>query len=365
MGNILNITDIHAHEHQAFSRPTEFGYNTRLMYILKVFDDLVTDAIANNCTSIVIIGDLFHSRGKIPVVVYNEVFFKLRMLAAQFNVYLLIGNHDCALKDTVHALQPFTALPNLTVVDTPSLLTIEGLKCYFIPFIADPKALQKVIDEAPACDVLYGHFTTNTAVAPKTLSPVNLEEGGNLDAKFMGTNTIVLLGHFHNYHKIDTTEEKERTSTENVKQCYLGGPIQHNFGDASDRKYSAVLDTTTKTLRLIDLTDRYPRFRELVISDSSIKELAEIKSSWKDWDYIKIINQVQGMTLQQVQQLVPEESVYEDRAMSETHTRLEIATESTTSDIIKAYVDMTASKELDPTFLVSLGMSLLEGAHNE
>lgn len=368
MGHILNITDLHCHEHQAFSKATAFGYNSRLYWTLKVLEDLATDARNNDCSSIVIIGDLFHSRGKISVITYNEVFERLLKLSKEFHLYLLTGNHDCALKDTAHALQPFRMLPNTTIIDTPTLLTIEGLKCYFIPFIAEQSELQQAINNAPSCDVLYGHFTTNTAIAPKTLTPVNIEEGGNINDKFINSDTIVLLGHFHNYHKIDRKAQnsrEDRISTKDVKQCYLGSPIQHNFGDSEDRKYSAVLNTDTKTLTLLELTDRYPRFRELRITDSTLEKLDELKKDWKAWDYIKVINQVKDLNIQQVQQLVPEDSVYENQVAATACTRLEVAADSNITDIIKAYVETVAPETLEQSILLETGIALLEEAGRE
>jgi len=343
MGKMLITADLHAHNFEPFAKPTEFGYNTRLYYILQVFKELEKEAKANKCTTLVILGDLFHTRVIIDTVVYVEVFEALRRLSQILTIYILKGNHDCASKDGHHALDPL-ADKNIIIVNSPSLINIEGTPCYFIPYISDPKLIKETLEKAPPADVLFGHFTATTATPPKMLSP--LKEGVDLNEnkKIRNKFDFTFLGHFHNFQEIFE------------KGYYVGAPIHHNFGDSEDRKYFIAYDGNAKSIKKIDVTSRFPRFRQFVIQNNP-EELEAFLEDCKSHDYVQIINRSEDDT--KIKKQIPEGIVFINESNIESVARTNITSNMSFTDILKEYVDTFENIKFDKKRLLEIGTEIV------
>lgn len=89
--------DLHFNHWNDFNEYYEDGNSERLAQDTKAFWDFATDAYSQGCRDLVVAGDIFDKRAKVLPSVMNDVGFKLLCLAEEhpdYNIYLLVGNHD-------------------------------------------------------------------------------------------------------------------------------------------------------------------------------------------------------------------------------------------------------------------------------
>lgn len=208
--NSVITADIHCFAYKPFSTITDTGRNSRFVECLKVLDEIYTFAEKKKCENVYIAGDLFHNRSKIDTVVYDDVysFFKT---VDHFHTYLLVGNHDQAVKDgSIHSLRPFAELHNIDVIDHP--LTIENV--LFVPYQDHFN-----VDLLTPADFFIGH----AGVTGATVGASNFTIGEVLSPKHLRQYKKAFLGHFHKNQQIDN--------------IYIpGSPLQHTFGERDDDK---------------------------------------------------------------------------------------------------------------------------------
>ena len=218
--NSVITADIHCANYKPFSTITDTGRNSRFVECLKVLHEIYEFAEKKNCENVFIAGDLFHNRTKIDTVVYDDVysFFKT---TTNHHTYLVVGNHDQAVKDgSIHSLRPFADIHNVTVIDKPELIQ----NVLFLPY-QDHLNLEYLY---PA-DFLIGH----AGVAGATVGASNFVIGETLTPKHLKKYKEAFLGHFHRHQQIQNT------------QIHIpGSPLQHTFGERDDEKGFLYVDNS-------------------------------------------------------------------------------------------------------------------------
>ncbi|KKK71424.1 hypothetical protein LCGC14_2914060, partial [marine sediment metagenome] len=119
---ILIFSDLHLHQWNYGSTLIE-GMNSRLLdgfNVMKQIAEYINDHPVDAC---VFGGDLFHTHGKIDSAVLKVAYEGMSMihdsLSRQFNMLVLVGNHDTSDKSMkVHNLHWMKAL-GINVVDKP------------------------------------------------------------------------------------------------------------------------------------------------------------------------------------------------------------------------------------------------------
>lgn len=145
MFRFLVFSDLHAHTHKRYARVSEEGINTRLKVALDVLAYIRTLAVEQGITHILFAGDLFETKGRVPIVVINHVLREFqRWVGRGLEVVMIPGNHDYAIRSgREHALEIFSELEGFTVMGREGYLNeIPGVGILYIqavPFADEMK----------------------------------------------------------------------------------------------------------------------------------------------------------------------------------------------------------------------------------
>lgn len=132
---IALIADVHVGNHKRFGGPVRSGINERAALVIDVLGKAKQEAVANGCTALVVLGDLYdHSKPEPQIITAVQ-----QALCANDGcpVYMLLGNHDQhsdAAGD--HALGPHGGRAYL--VEQPAVLPMGHTTLLMLPFHPKP-----------------------------------------------------------------------------------------------------------------------------------------------------------------------------------------------------------------------------------
>lgn len=177
-----------------------------------------------NIHDIMICGDLFHYRDEIAVNTI-QVATEVLNIWRDFNIGILIGNHDSYYKDKVdvNSLSILSGWNNITIFDTVTTLQCFGRELTFCPWGTE------VYEIPDTSDIVFGHFEIQSF---KLNAFKVCDHGLNTD-DLLAKGRLVLTGHFH-------TREERKYETGDI--VYLGNPFQMDFGDVGQSKGYYILD---------------------------------------------------------------------------------------------------------------------------
>lgn len=181
---------------------------------------------SKSITDIVISGDLFHYRDEISVNTLH-VTSRLLDLWKDFNIVMLVGNHDAYYKERadVNSLTIFKNRSGVTVVDRMTCVEQYGKKMCFAPWGVTP-------EEIESCDILFGHFEIQSF----KLNSFKVCESGISAKELLSKTPLTITGHFH---------LRDERVYEEGSILYLGNPFQMDFGDRESTKGYYLLDIET------------------------------------------------------------------------------------------------------------------------
>lgn len=165
-------------------------------------------------TSVIQLGDLFHSRGSTDnyILYHFQKEFRKWFEDNQVHLYSLIGNHDTVFKNTrTPNIQESVFKKSMFChsIVNEDIIEIEGTVVHFVPWIIDPA--NDFHDYSKKVDFAVGHFALDGALMEGTMTA---KEGMN-PSKLKEYN-IVFSGHFHS-----------RSNLYNI--VYTGTPYQLNW----------------------------------------------------------------------------------------------------------------------------------------
>jgi hypothetical protein len=142
MSGIVLISDTHFDNRTGFGKyltnPEFPGCNNRFHEIVKAFREATAYAIKNDCEAIVLLGDIFHSRGMISIPIYNGVYSLFNEVSKQIPLIIYPGNHDYVDLKALHADKNlhslFTYEKTVKLYDKASLVQLENFDLGIIPF---------------------------------------------------------------------------------------------------------------------------------------------------------------------------------------------------------------------------------------
>ena len=194
---------------------------------------LVETLNENGIKDLVICGDLFHYRDEIAVNTMHYVSDFLIKLA-EFNIIMLVGNHDAFYKDRsdVNSMSILQGWPNIAVVQDKYHLMQHGkVNLCFVPWGVSEETL-------PQCDIMFGHFEIENFY----LNSSFICRHGVQSKLLLEKSDLVISGHFH------TREERQY---KNGSIVYLGNPYQMDFGDTKQIKGVYIVDISKKQYEFI------------------------------------------------------------------------------------------------------------------
>lgn len=187
---------------------------------------LKKDLIEKNVKDIVISGDLFHYRDEIAVNTI-QVVTKILNMWKNFNIVLLVGNHDSYYKDRVdvNSLSILSGWNNITVFDRAEMIHVFNRKLLFCPWGTR-------VEEMQPCDIMFGHFEIESF----KMNQYKVCTEGVRSKDLLKNAPLIITGHFH---------LRDERKYKNGTILYLGNPFQMDFGDVDGTKGYYLLDIKT------------------------------------------------------------------------------------------------------------------------
>jgi len=235
----LLFTDLHFHPHEPQATVID-GENSRLLDAVSVAAQIKHYALTNNIVEIDCLGDLFHTRKKIDIGVYDILYTILEdYKKSGLHLNLLAGNHDIYYRNSaqVTALRPLSKFAH--VINTPELHTYNGVRFAYIPYYEKVDQLVAEIQKLPAeVYLLHAEYIG----AQKSYSAKDIAKHGLSSDVFPSNVKCVLMGHYH---------RQQILSQSNPLIMYLGSPLQISTREIYEDKYFYELDTESLALKQI------------------------------------------------------------------------------------------------------------------
>lgn len=247
----LLVSDIHAEEFNNFAKiDPATGMNTRLQWILDIFDQIYEYGEENGIRTLLIGGDVFDKRGTISVTVYDAVFRKMRLLFRDWVVLGVVGNHDQAIKSGgIHSLNP---LP-IGLLKAGDAVTINPPGQVFagVPFCETPEnfleQLQRSADNKPDFYLIHQGVNGAKIAGDEILSR---DETNLADIRaIVGPDAWVFSGHYHIHQFLDD------------RFVYIGSSTPKDFGDTTPKGFLHFKDGV-----ITQIESRAPKF---IVCDTS------------------------------------------------------------------------------------------------
>lgn len=199
--------------------------------------------IKNNIKTIIQVGDFFDRRQSINFKTYHFIMSFLPKLLKDNDIkmYVLIGNHDTALKSSNRINSPnllLNHLENVIVIDTLTELTInensETFDIAIVPWINNTNYDESIeFIKNTKCTYVAGHFE----LAGFEMHKGHINETG-MTTDIFDRFIQVITGHYHTQSRKDNIQ-------------YTGTPYELTWSDWNDPKGFWILDTLTHKLDFI------------------------------------------------------------------------------------------------------------------
>jgi len=248
------IADLHIGVHQN----SIFWHETALNWAKWLKEELNK----KNIKDIFILGDLYHYRDEIAVNTIHVV-NQILNLWSEFNIVILVGNHDAFYKDRsdINSLSILAGWENILVISEPVTYTIFGKECTFLPWGAD-------ITKVDKSDVVFGHLEIETF----KMNSHKACDHGVKSKDLLAKANLIMTGHFH---------LRDERKYDNKTILYVGNPFEMDFGDTGSTKGYYILDFNDLSYTFFENT-LSPKHKKLSITDlAALKSLSatEVKDT--------------------------------------------------------------------------------------
>jgi len=296
-------------------------------YFQKFYDDVFFPTIeAEKIDTIVHMGDAFDSRKSID---YQSLEWAKRVVfdrLKNYDVHMIIGNHDCYYKNTNNVNSPELLLQTYDNIKTYSEVTeviLDKLKVLFIPWINAENyenTIECIKNTSSLCAM--GHLELNGFRAHRG----HIMEDG-MDSKLFDKFIKVFSGHYH-------------TRSDNGKIFYLGNPYEMFWNDVNDPRGFTIFDTDTLTHTPVN--NPYKLFYNVYYEDTNyklfnateyknkiVKVIVRKKSKPKDFE--KFIDKIYSSGVQDLK-------IVENFNIQESED-FEVSEDENTLSILNRYID--------------------------
>ena len=201
---------------------------------------LVEELKLRSIDTIFVLGDVFDTRQSVNVQTSNVVLHLFKDIFEDFNVHMIVGNHDLYYKNTtsVNSLKQLDLLPNVAVYETPQKMEFDGHSVTFLPWITDYKSFTGT-EKSEYC---FAHLD----VAGFMMDKINMCSEGISIKQLADNYEHVYTGHFH-------TRSKKKIGDCDI--TYIGSPYQLTRIDMGLDRGFTILDLDTNTTELIVNTE--------------------------------------------------------------------------------------------------------------
>lgn len=276
-------------------------------------------------------------------------------LAKTCRLYMIVGNHDAYLKDSIdiNSLNIFRQEENVRIIDKAEQIDLNGQTCLLAPWLTDMTTFEKNM-----FDIMIGHFevsskyliqsyvddhSAGTKASSSVISEISKELpvvttdliGSFVDA--VKPTGIIYAGHIH---------KRRECISRGRKFIFIGAPYQQTMGESGDRCGFYVLDEHNAPT-FMEISD-VPKYMQLNMSDLITDEFdfAIAAGNIVQRIYDVEVSRAQEITVQQkldavrpYEEILPDYLVKPDHApASEDSTFSVDAIRKSKLDYIKNYV---------------------------
>lgn len=226
--------------------------------------------IKNKIQDIVICGDVNNDRNEISVNtmhVVNQVF----KLWKNFNIKIIIGNHDAYYKDRcdVNSLSVFAEWSNIDLIDEVACIDQFENRICFCPWSTE-------MDDIPKSDIIFGHFD----VTGFKMNKNKICAEGIPSHKLIDKGSLVVSGHFHT---------KDERKYNNGTILYTGSPYELNWGDCNEERGFYLLDLESKEHTFI-CNNISPKHKKIRLSEFlALKKITQTFKKEFTGNFVKFI----------------------------------------------------------------------------
>jgi DNA repair exonuclease SbcCD nuclease subunit len=201
-------------------------------------EQFVPELKTANIKDIFILGDVFDTRQTINVQTINIVIDLFKNILKDFNINIIVGNHDMYMTTTtdINSLKILDVLPNVTVYEKQTVLTIDNKTILLQPWIIDYGTY--ILTEH------YDYAFMHADIIGFDQGGGRLSESGLVAKEILKHVDAVYSGHYHN--GIHRQFEKGKSIT------YLGAPYQLTRIDRNGIRGYHILDIASGERTLIE-----------------------------------------------------------------------------------------------------------------
>lgn len=243
------------------------GIPEKLFFIMKTLYNITDYAKENEIRSIIIAGDIIHTKAIIHSIAQSQLLDWIRK-NRELTFKIIDGNHDHSSKsgNGVSALKCLDSEPNVMIYHQ----TTEDDKFYFVPW--NPDTMINDIKKGSKTKILIGHLGVTEAKLNSGISIIS-----DIKLKDFSKYPICFLGHYHKPQDLGNV-------------IYVGSPTILDFGEKDDVKRFIVFDDETVTWESVPTTG-YKKYLDFIVDETTnIKELMdEIKKEQSNGNDIRII----------------------------------------------------------------------------
>ena len=361
---IACTADWHVHAFQEFSKKILVSWNpqimrfvsdlqgkeinSRLFNILDGICDIRDFCLNAKIKYVLNAGDIFHKRGVIQVEAFNALSRVLQSFKESgLNLIMISGNHDQVDSSSIPETSIHTLSKYSTVIESPKIITLEGLNVVCIPFSNNRDF---ILFQIKQCMDSFNKEELRKSILLAHLGVTGSQVGSGsffINDEFKLTDLCydkfqyVILGHYH----------RPQLLAHNTLYC--GSPVQNNFSDELPSDESGgyngffIIDSDQNwDIQFIPI--RKPRFRTVSSQDEVDSEIDFFRLKAKSVESI------------------PEDSIKEN-------VRVEV--EKSYESVSRSSIDITDSFESavtkyalehnQPPEVINLGLQILNQARKE
>jgi DNA repair exonuclease SbcCD nuclease subunit len=230
------ISDLHFGVHQGNATWHNISFEFAKWFKKQLIKQKIKD--------IVICGDVNNDRNEISVNTMHVV-TNIFKLWKQFNIKIIIGNHDAYYKDRcdVNSLGQFAEWPNIDLIDKLTTIEQYGQKISFCPWSTQ-------LSDIPKGDITFGHFD----IAGFKVNKTKISAEGLKSYDIMNRSPLIISGHFH---------IRDERKYENGIILYTGSAYQLNWGDCNEERGFYIFNIEDKSYSFIenDYSPKHIKFR--------------------------------------------------------------------------------------------------------
>lgn len=203
-------------------------------------EQFVPELTEQGIKTIWVLGDVFDTRQQINTLVINKTIELFRDTLKDFDVRILVGNHDMYLTtDTeINSLKILDLLPNVTVYEKPTDVIIDNKRILVLPWITDYTTADQLITKK------YDYCFCHADIIGFDQGGGRLSESGLKAKTLLDKIQWVYSGHYHN--------GVHREYLNNQSITYLGAPYQLTRIDRDGIRGYHILDFITGERTLIE-----------------------------------------------------------------------------------------------------------------